>query len=366
MSDKKLTILDIARLAGVSRTTVSRVLNHRPEVDRAVRERVMQVIKEQGFVPNMAASGLKRGRNLLIGMLVPSFTWPDLPDLMRGVAEAINKTPYELVLYSYNDEDQSRDRTEVINRILATQLTSGILATYPGRASEQIARLAQQGHPVVVIDDQQEHQLPWVGIDNVGAAQLAVRHLVELGHRRIAHIKGPEEFLVTQQRAEGYRLALASAGIPYNPNLVLPGDFLAACGREGMLHLLALPPEERPTAIFTASDQTAYGVVSAAAEQGVRIPEEIALVSFDDESFSAFLHPTLTTIHQPSYEMGQRGVDLLLSLIAAAEAEQSGLADAKGDEPPPRIILPTRLIVRTSCGAHLHAATPSLVEQQTL
>jgi LacI family transcriptional regulator len=170
MSDKKLTILDIARLAGVSRTTVSRVLNHRPEVDRAVRERVMQVINEQGFVPNMAASGLKRGRNLLIGMLVPSFTWPDLPDLMRGVAEAINKTPYELVLYSYNDEDQSRDRTEVINRILATQLTSGILATYPGRASEQIAKLSEQGHPVVVIDDQQEHQLPWVGIDNVGAA----------------------------------------------------------------------------------------------------------------------------------------------------------------------------------------------------
>lgn len=364
MSDKKNTIIDIARLAGVSRTTVSRVLNHRSDVDPATRTRVMRIIEEQGFVPNIAASGLARGRNRLIGMLVPSFTWPDLPHLMRGVAEAINATSYELILYSYNDEDQSRDRTEVINRILATQLTSGILATYPGKAAEQIAQLYQQGHPVVVIDDQQEYQLPWIGIDNVVGAQLATRHLVELGHRRIAHIKGPENFLVSHQRAEGYRLALTEAGIPYDPNLMLPGNFLAASGREGMLHLLGLPSDQRPTAIFTATDQTAYGVISAASEQGIRIPDDMALVGFDDESFSSYLHPTLTTIHQPSYEMGQRGLELLLDLIAADEARQNGQSDGALEWPPPRIILPTRLVVRASCGANIRTSSPSLVNRQ--
>jgi len=159
----KRTIEDIARLAGVSKTTVSRVLNHKPDVDPATRERILRIIEEQSFVPNIAASGLAGGRNRLIGMLIPSLTWPLIPDLLRGIAEAVEDTPYELVLYSIKDEDLERDRSEVINRLLATQLTAGLLAVFPGPASEQLTRLYKQGFPIVIIDDQieQTYSLGW-------------------------------------------------------------------------------------------------------------------------------------------------------------------------------------------------------------
>jgi LacI family transcriptional regulator len=362
MSGKKITIIDVARLANVSRTTVSRVINHKSDVDPATRERVMRVIEETGFVPDVAASGLAGGRNRLIGMFVPSFTWSNIPDIIRGIAMAINSTAYEMILYSYNDEDQSRDRRDAINRILATNLTSGILAIYPGHASEQIAQIYHQGRPIVVIDDQREHQIPWITIDDVTGAQLAVQHLIALGHRRIAHIKGPEDYLATHHRVEGYRRALAEAGISYDPELVLPGDFMPPSGHEGMLRLLALPPEQRPTAIFTSADQAAYGVLAAAEEKGISIPDEMALVGFDDDPLSTHLHPPLTTVHQPSYEMGKQAIELLLSMIATEEAKHSGFVPARNDVSIPHIVLPTHLVVRVSCGI----GTKMAVHQKTI
>src|SRR6478672_2937014 len=180
---KKPTIEDIARLAGVSRTTISRVLNHRPDVDRATRERVLRIIDEQGYVPSLTAAGLAGGRNRLLGMLLPVFTWPIIPDLIRGISEILNQTPYELVLYTFNDEDLTRDRREVVNRLLATQLTAGLLAVYPGELTTQLTELYERGLPVVIIDDQREHHTPWVRADDVGGAYAAVEHLLALGHR---------------------------------------------------------------------------------------------------------------------------------------------------------------------------------------
>src|SRR5438045_1381532 len=137
----KPTIQDIARLAGVSKTTISRVLNNKPDVDPATRERILLIIDEQSFIPSIPAAGLASGRRQLIGMLIPSFTWPLIPELMRGVAEVLEQTSYELVLYSINDTDLRRDRSEVINRVLATQLTAGLLAVFPGPASQDLTRL---------------------------------------------------------------------------------------------------------------------------------------------------------------------------------------------------------------------------------
>ena len=134
-------------------------------VDPATRERILQIIEEQGFVPSIPASGLASGRRSLIGMLVPSWIWPLIPELMRGVAEVIELTPYELVLYSINNADLKKDRSEVINRVLATQLTAGLLAVYPGEASQDLTRLYNQGFPVVIIDDQRGQTTPWVGAD---------------------------------------------------------------------------------------------------------------------------------------------------------------------------------------------------------
>ncbi|HEY7347772.1 MAG TPA: LacI family DNA-binding transcriptional regulator [Ktedonobacterales bacterium] len=363
---KKVTIIDIARLAGVSRTTVSRVLNHRPDVDSETRERVLAIIEREGFVPSITAAGLAGGQSRLIGMLVPSFSWSMIPELMRGIAEVVNNTAYELVLYTFNDEDFDKNRSDIINRLLATHLTAGILAVFPSRATSLLTRLYQQGLPVVVIDDQSEHSASWVRPDNVTGAYMAVRHLINLGHRRIAHIQGPPEYLASHDRHAGYLRALQEAGITPDPELVLEGDFLPPSGRACASKLFALPPEKRPTAIFAATDQMAYGVLVAADEYGLLVPKDVALVGFDDDAPSAHVRPPLTTIRQPSFEMGRQGIELLLSLVLPPEesphdgqslVNKPRRTDADGlsrPTQPIRIELPTSLIVRESCGAIYH------------
>lgn len=347
---KKPTIEDIARLAGVSRGTVSRVINHRPDVDRDTRARVLSVIEAHGYVPSLTAAGLAGGRNRLVGMVAPVFTWPILGELVRGITEILNRTSYELVLYTFNDEDLTRNRRDVINRLLATQLTAGLLAMYPGELSDQLTELSREGVPVVIVDDQREQATPWVRADDTGGAYNAVRHLIELGHRRIAHIQGPSEYLVSHDRHEGYLRALAEAGVALDPDLIQQGDFLPPSGYACALRLLDLPLEARPTAIFASTDQMAYGVLRAADERGIVVPRDLALVGFDDDAPSAHVHPPLTTVHQPSFEMGQEAIKLLLALLA--RAQDDGLDDGEPRaELSQRIVLPTTLVVRASTGA---------------
>jgi LacI family transcriptional regulator len=356
---RKSTIEDIARLAGVSRTTVSRVLNHRPDVDADTRDRVLRVIEEQGYVPSITAAGLAGGRSRLLGMLVPFFSWPVMPELIGGITAVVNRTPYELVLYSYNDEDLERDRRDIINRLLAGHLTAGLLAIYPGRAAAHLTELYQEGLPVVVIDDQQEYHTPWVRADNVTGAYTAVRHLISLGHRRIAHIQGPHEYLASADRYNGYLRALREAGIAPDPDLALEGDFLPPSGRACADRLFALPPEQRPTAIFAATDQMAYGVLLSAEAHGLAVPRDLALVGFDDEAPSAHVRPPLTTIRQPYAEMGQRGIQLLLSMLSETRdafdrepnTDAATVPSTVSVPSPIRIELSTTLIVRASCGA---------------
>ena len=179
---KKLTILDIARLAGVSTATVSRVLNQKPDVDLATRERILRIMEEQGFVPNIAASGLAGRHSRLLGALVPSLTWPLVPELMRGVGEVVGSTSYELILYSINDVNHEKDRSDVIDRIVGTRLAAGLLAVFPGPSAKHLAELHSHDFPVVLIDDQgiPPEGTPWISVDNrVGACE-ATRHLIGL------------------------------------------------------------------------------------------------------------------------------------------------------------------------------------------
>ena len=290
-------------------------------------------------------------------MLLPAFTWPIVPDLVRGITDILKQTPYELVLYSFNDEDLDRDRSDVVNRLLATQLTAGLLGVYPGHLASHLTELYRRGVPVVMIDDQQEHVTPWICCDNVTGAYEAVHHLVQLGHRRIAHIQGPADYLCSHERHRGYLRALAEAGIAPDPDLILKGDFLPESGYLGAGTLLDLPGDKRPTAIFAAADQMAYGVLRAAEERGLVVPRDIALVGFDDDAPSAHVLPPLTTVRQPSYEMGEEGIKLLLALLAQAEAEDldfippNELSAPISTHPTQPIVLPTTLIVRASCGA---------------
>lgn len=216
---------------------------------------------------------------------------------------------------------------------------------------------------MVVIDDQETQVVPWVGVDNTTGAYMAVRHLLRLGHRRIAHIKGPAEYLVSYARYQGYCQALLEAGLFPDAELILEGNFLPPSGRTCASKLFELPLEKRPTAIFAASDQMAYGVLTAAEEYGLSVPGDIALVGFDGDRPSTYTRPPLTTVRQPYFEMGQRGVALLLSLLHQPDSLNNEIhrQATLSQQQPIHIQLPAELVVRESCGANVRSpiASPS-------
>jgi LacI family transcriptional regulator len=363
---KKLTIRDIAELAGVSTATVSRVLNQKPDVDADTRDRILRIVHEHQYVPSITASSLAGGRSRLLGVLVPTLTWPLMPHVMQGIAEVIEQTTYELVLYSISHRT---DRSALIDRILAARLIDGLIAAYPDGiapvetagdavrdASRHLAELYQQGFPVVILDDQSlPGSMPWVGPDNRVGAYEAVRHLVRLGHRHIAHVRGPLNYQCSHDRYAGYRQALEEAHIAIDPALVFQGDFCPSGGEAATRHLLDLA--DPPTAIFAANDQMAYGVLAVAKERGLRLPGDLAVIGFDDTELAVHSSPALTTVRQPFEEMGKRAAELLLALVDAPRAlgpawhdRLTHLARARGDTgaDPIHIQLPTALVVRQS------------------
>jgi LacI family transcriptional regulator len=355
MADK-LTIQDIARLAGVSKATVSRVLNQKPDVDPETRQRILRIMDEQGFVPSITASGLAGGRTRMVGVLVPSLTWPFIPEIVQGVAEVVEKSSYELLLYSI---PPNKDRVAALQRILDTKLTAGLLVIVPGQALPRLKQLREEGMPVVVIDDQHlPADVPWVGADNRLGAYNAVRHLISLGHRRIAHIQGPLSYQCSHERYQGYTQALLESGITPEPELLVQGDFEIAGGRACARQLFEL--ENRPTAIFAGNDHMAWGVLEEAESARLRVPDDVAVVGFDDTVPSSHKRPPLTTVRQPFHEMGQRAAEVLLWLVDSPRPVASGRQPASAlklplPAPVPletvRIQLPTSLIVRQSCGA---------------
>ena len=355
---ERLTIQDIAQLAGVSKATVSRVLNQRPDVKPATRERILRIVDEHDFVPSITASGLAGGRPHMIGVLAPALTWPFIPEIVQGVAERIEQSSYELTLYTTVHE---QGHSLLLERILDTRLTAGLLAVTPGQFDQKLVHLYEQGIPVVLIDDQHlPPNAPWVWVDNHRGAYEAVRYLLELGHRRIAHIKGPGAYQCSIDRYHGYEQALIEAGITPRSDYVIQGDFLVASGRAAANTLFA--SQERPSAIFAANDHMAWGVLEAAEAWGLRVPEELSVIGFDDMAPSAHKRPPLTTVSQPFHEIGKRAAELLLWQIEARRAAiTSGWPEDKPAFPPPfspnanaplRVQLATSLVVRQSCSQY--------------
>ncbi len=329
----KMTIRDIARLAGVSSATVSRVLNEKPDVDPVTRERIQRIVDEQRFVPSVAGAGLAGGRTGLIGVLVPSLTWAIMSPVLSGVADVLEQTPYELVLYSLG---RKQGRSQIIHRVVDAKLIDGLIAIYPDGAArlgdvsdpdrpaaQVLSQLHEQGFPIVVIDDQTRHEdMPWISSDDRQGALDAVRHLITLGHRRIAHIAGPDFYLCTRQRLAGYRAALQEAQIAPDSELEVPGDFTVSSGREASARLFTLP--QPPTAIFAANDDMARGVLIEARHRGLRVPEDVAVVGFDDAESSAYTHPPLTSVRQPFFDAGRQAAMALAALVDAPRPPTNG------------------------------------------
>lgn len=354
----KLTIQDIARLAGVSKATVSRVLNRNPSVDPVLTSRVLEVIKEHNFVPNITATVLAGGRTPLIGVITPPLSWPAMPEILHGVSDYIENTTYEIVLYSISLE---RNHADVLNRILAMRMVSGLLAIFPGKLIHHLTAFHEQGLPLVIIDDQETPtNVPWVGIDNCASAYTATQYLLRNGHRRIAHIQGPQTYYCACERYQGYERALRDAGIEPDPSWLLQSNFTKASGRQCATTLFARERHTWPSAIFTGNDEVAYGILEVAEEQGIRIPQDLTIMGFDDYPLSAHVRPPLTTIRQPFSALGREAVAMLLHGIVAHNStykSSSGHTPRSSvthwestDSQLTRIQLPTELIVRASSG----------------
>lgn len=368
---EKLTIQDIARLAGVSKATVSRVLNRNPAVSAETSERVMRIVQEYNFVPNVTATGLAGGKTRLVGVLAPPLTWAGISEMVLGVAGYIEHTPYEVVLYSISF---SRNHSDILDRILSMRMVSGLLAILPGALSRHLTERFRRGLPLVMIDDQEKPvDVPWVGIDNVAGAATATLHLLGLGHRRIAYIQGPQNYICAVERYQGFLQTLQQAGITPDPALIFQGRFDIASGRECASALFSLDRADWPSAIFAANDQMAYGVLEVAEERGIRVPEDISLIGFDDNPLSSHLRPALTTIRQPFSEMGYKAIEQLLTMVEPDHRLMNGHKDADSIfaveqfshihmDAAQRIQLPTSLIIRNSTAA-LQEARSSPIPQ---
>lgn len=329
------TIGDIARRAGTSKATVSRVLNGKPDVDPETRARIAEIVRELRYVPSSAATGLAHGRPNLIGVLVPSLAWPWVLEVIRGVADELEASPFEFVMFTTSSEE----RNEVIfERTLASGLTAGLVAIVPPGALAHVSETHARGFPVALIDDRADHpDLPSVVAANFEGAFEAATHLVALGHRRIAFVNGPPEYGCNQERLRGYETALDTAGIPIDPSLIREGDFARAGGRRATDSLLRV--EKSPTAIFAANDLMAFGAMEAAEAAGRRVPDDLSVVGFDDIPEARLTRPALTTVRQPLYEMGARAVELLLAQIGGHELSET------------RVVLPTELVPRDTARA---------------
>jgi LacI family transcriptional regulator len=334
---RRVTIDDIARHAGVTKTTVSRALNDRPDVNAETRERIAGIAERLGYVPSATAKVLRTGRSHSLGLAWPSFTWPGILNILRGVSDVLDELGYQVMLFPLTrGEAAERD---LVFRVMPSLPMDGLILILPPGMLRYVGELANRGMPVVLIDDRIEHRdrdFPSVGTTNVQGARDATDHLLRLGRRRIAMITGPMQQDVGRNRLLGYRQALDDAGVPFRPELVVPGNFEPDSARAGVAALLEAGV--RFDALFSANDQMALAALRALHAAGVRVPDDVALVGFDDMDAACFSIPALTTVHQPLYQMG-------------AAAARTVVAAAEGREIERHIEVPTRLVVRESCGA---------------
>jgi len=337
-----ITMADVAARAGVSKTTVSRVLNGKGELDPATAARVRRVIQELGYVPSAGAVSLARGRTRVLGMLVPSLSWPWIGEVLQGVADAVEEEGYGLLLFSCSKGEDSLQR-------FASQASAksfdGLLVIEPEGTLDFIAGLHRGGLPVVLIDDRgHQPEFPSVATTNRSGAQEAARHLLDLGRTRPIVVAGPEDLGCTQERLTGFAEVYAQAGLPLEPWRVVDGDFTFDGGRSEISRLLRsarnLKAEPGFDAVFAHNDLSAAGAIQALREAGLRSPGDVAVVGFDDVPQASHTDPPLTTVHQPLREMGETAARALMGHFDGTPLAAEPL------------VLPTKLVVRGSTVAH--------------
>ena len=323
-------IYEVATAAGVSIATVSRVVNGRPVVAEPTRQRVRAAMQRLGYRPHALARGLAARRSHTIGLVITDILDPYFADIIRGAQEQAESAGYAILL---GDTSVHQPREDVlVRRLLERRVDSLIVAS--SRTSRAYAALVTgEGIPVVCINGQREFFPHSVQTDNRAGAKLAIEHLVRLGHRRIAHVTGPPGVPTRQERVAGYRLALAEAGLRYDPDLIVSGNGHLIESRDAARGLFSLA--DAPTAIFAYNDRAAVGCYQACRELGLRVGADVSVVGFDDIVMASWVDPPLTTVSQPRREMGQIAVNLVLGML-------------RGESAPTHVVVLPQLVERES------------------
>jgi DNA-binding LacI/PurR family transcriptional regulator len=338
-----MNLEDIAKKVGVSRSTVSRVINGKPHVSEATRLKVLATIEQEGFSPNPVARALVTQQSRVIGVVIPQplrdvFS-PDEPyyfaTLIQGIADTTHQQAYAMLLWlGTSDEEETR----FYQRVLHNRMMDGLIIIASMNSVDfLVEQLVNSSTPFVMIGrpGRYQDQISSVSIDNVNAARQAVQHLYDTGHRRIGTITGDLDNTDARDRLTGYQTALDSLGLPVQPELIAEGRFSYEWGYRCMRQLM----QHEVDAVFAASDRIALGAADAAREAGYTIPDDIAIIGFDDLPDASQATPTLTTIRQPVLQKSVRAAHLLLNLIEGKTTT------------PQQVVLPTQLVIRRSCGA---------------
>jgi LacI family transcriptional regulator len=330
---------DLAREVGVHPSTVSRVLSGDPSarVASETRARILDLAATTGYRPNRLARSLKLQRTHIIGMLIPDVANPFFSLLFRAVEDEAGAAGYNVILCNTDD---SPARFEQHLNSLGEGHVDGLLIATAHRRDERIAALRARGMPYVLVNRRRDADDDcWVIADDRQGAHLAVDHLVGLGHRRIAHIAGAPDISTTALRRASFREALAKHGLPVDEQLVVEGGLTEATGELGMAQILAIPPSERPTGIFAANDLAALGAIESARAAGLRVPEDLSIVGYNDTPLAGHSQPGLTTVRVPLYEMGRRATQILIEWLGRGE---------QPDRAGAQVNLPVELVVRGS------------------
>ena len=340
---KTSTIREVAKLSGVSVSTVSRVFNDYGDVSAATRERVLATARSLDYAPSAAARTLVKRRSQLIGVVLftgrehPDIGHPFFQDVLVGLKHGIGSRGYDVLLFATEQPDSSLDGTHSYLRRARHHHVDGIVLMGVDRLDPEVVRLLDAEIPLIGVDvDVAGAAATYVASDNVGGARLAVRHLHGLGHRRIATIAGPQDSKPGVDRLVGFHAELQALGLESHPEYDEIGDWYTESGDQSMRRLLALP--EPPTAVFAAADLMAVGAMKAAREAGLGVPEDLAVVGFDDIQLASLINPALTTIRQDKVGLGRAAAWALLQQIENPELTSAALT------------LPVELVVRASSG----------------
>ncbi len=332
------TIYDVGRRAGVSRSTVSRVLNGQDEVDPKTAAAVWEAVRALNYYPNASARALVRQKTDMIGVMLAHVSDPFYEKIIKGIESVAAARDMGVVFY--NSDDDLQNHQLLIASVLESNKVDGVIVVGSHLGDKKIIlEIINRGFPMAMIERYfTEAEVPCIVTDNRAGAVLAIEHLSRLGHRRIGCITGNLLYQTAIDRLEGYKATLEKLRFPVQEELIAFGGFHYEKGYEGMKQLLSL--RERPTAVFACNDMMAFGAILAINEHGLSVPQDIAVVGYDDITFAAMFYPPLTTIRQPLFEMGSLAAQSLIERIRSGEAA-----------PIVKKVFPVELVVRKSCGA---------------